>query len=173
LVAFVISNKDKSFELTLAKTCKTLYGRYEQHDKEKTAVVLYDPKSLYLDYAENIKALQLFGWLRLKFASIRNSQNSNCPVKMLCLNQDFDVPKELDCMCVNSLTILSSLERDFTSTISFVEKFSNLKSLSFISATFNNDVIVSIVPKLSFLGFISLDHCKMASSHLKIFENFC
>jgi hypothetical protein len=174
IITITMLIEHKNFEVTLAKTCKTLYGHYEQHYEDKTAVVLCDLKSVYLQCAESIKALQLHhGWLRLKFFSIReDSQSSKYPMKNLCLNQELKILKESDYVCTNALIIASSIRDSIKLTTSFVEKFSNLKSLSLISVTFNNDVIVSTVPKLSFLEFISLDDCKMASDHLKTFENY-
>jgi hypothetical protein len=164
-----MSIEDKNFELTLAETCKTLYERYEQHYKEKTAVLLHNPWSKF-NSDHCIKALRLFyGWLRLKLASIRDSESSNCPIKIVCLNGELKVPKNLDCVYINPLIISSYFE--LMRSISNIEKFSNLKSLSLISATLNNDVIVLIVPRLSFLEFISLNTCEMANGHSKIFEN--
>ena len=42
-----MSFKDKSFELALAKTCKTLYERYELYYEKQTAIVLYDPQDKF------------------------------------------------------------------------------------------------------------------------------
>ena len=55
-----MSFKDKSFELALAKTCKTLYERYELYYEKQTAVVLYDPRDKFSYYSNSIKALQLY-----------------------------------------------------------------------------------------------------------------
>ena len=124
-----------------------------------------------IHYDNSIKALQLRnGWVRLKFTPILDSQSSNCPVKILCLNGALKVPKKLNCACIDAL-IVSSFEEKFMPTISFVENFSNLKSLSLEYVILNDDII-SMVSKLSLLEFISLYHCKMANGHLpKIFEN--
>ena len=164
-----MSFKDKSFELALAKTCKMLYERYELYYEKKTAVVLYDPQDKFSYYANSIKALHNYmsrnGWVRLKFTPILDSQSSNCPVKILCLNGALKVPKELNCACIDAL-IVSSFEEKFMPTISFVENFSNLKSLSLEYVILNDDII-SMLSKLSLLEFISLYHCKMANGHLQ------
>ena len=81
-----------------------------------------------------------------------------------------NVPKELNCTCIDALIIVSFFQRELMPTISFVEKFSNLKSLKLEYIILNSDGI-SMVSKLSLLEFISLNHCKMVNSHLKIFEN--
>ena len=99
-----MSFKDKSFELALAMTCKMLYERYELYYEKKTAVILYDPRDNLFSYANSIKALHnhmsQHGWVRLKFTPILDSQSSNCPVKILCLNGEFKVPKEVE-LCVH------------------------------------------------------------------------
>ena len=85
--------------------------------------------------------------------------------------EQLKVPKELNCACIDALIIVSSFNRKFMPTISFVENFSNLKSLRLEHVTLNDD-IMSMVSKLSLLEFISLYSCKMANGHLsKIFEN--
>jgi hypothetical protein len=163
LFLYIASFMDKHSELALAKTRKTLYTRYEKHYKGKTAVVLYDPQSKDPDYARNIKALQLHhGWPRLKYASISDSQISNCPVKILYLNGELKAPEKLDCVCVNSL-IFPSL-REFELNISFVEKFPNLQSL-LLNQVILNDNGISTISKLS-LKFICLVNCDMTFNHL-------
>ena len=123
LIAIIMPSKNKSFELALGMTCKTLYGRYELYYEKKTAVVLYGPRDKFYSYNRNIKALQLRNdWLRLKFTPIWDSQSSNCPVKILCLNGDPKVPKEFNCACVNALIIISPFEGKRMSYITFVEK---------------------------------------------------
>jgi hypothetical protein len=159
------------FELKVAKTCKTLYECYEQFYKEKTAVVLYYPKSMYLysTYADNIKFLQRHhDYLRFKFVSIRNSASSNCPVKIVCLNQDLDVPKRLDCLCANTLVACSfepySFEPCYTELNASFKMFKNLKSLSLCNVIFNNSAF-SIISSLPSIEFIQLKSCKI-SNHL-------
>ena len=171
LFAIIMSFKDQSFELVLATTCKILYERYELYYEKQTVVVLYDPKNEFSSYANTIKALQLRnGWIRLKFTTILDSQSSNCPVKILCLNGLLQVPKELNCACIDALIISLSREKFMLTTISFIGEFSNLKSLRLEYTILNNDGI-SMVSKLSLLEFISLYICEMANGHLlKIFE---
>ena len=111
LTAIIMSFKDKSFELALATTCKTLYERYELYYEKKTVVVLYDPWDRFSNYNDNIKALQLRnGWLRLKFTTIWDSLSSNCPAKILCLNGEQKVPKKLDHACIDALIVSSFKE---------------------------------------------------------------
>ena len=94
LIAIIMSFKDKGFELAFARTCKTLYKRYELYYEKQTAAVLYNPWDRFIDYNDNTKVLQLQnGWLRLKFTPMWDLQSSNCPVKILCLNGTFGVPK--------------------------------------------------------------------------------
>jgi hypothetical protein len=116
------------FELTLAKTCKALYDRYEQYYENRTAVVLYDPQHEFSCYDENTKEFRLcHGWLHLKFALILDSQISNCPIKILCLNGKLKAPENLDCVCVNSF-IIRHFFVELIPTISLIGKFLNLKS---------------------------------------------
>jgi hypothetical protein len=172
----VLSNKDKNFELTLAKTCKTLYWYYEQYYEKKTAVVLRDPQSEHSDYSQSIKEFQLHhGWLRLKFASIWDSQSSNCPVKILCLKKKSKMPKELDCRCIDAF-VMTFIEPHRPSppanevlNASFAEKFAKLKSLT-LDFTILGDDEISMISEFSLLGFISLQCCTMTIGHLKIFE---
>ena len=78
------------------------------------------------------------------------------------------MPKELDYACIDALIVSSP---KFMPTISFNEKFSNLKSLSFNNVTFNDDRI-SMHSKLSLLEFISLEKCRLTNDHLsKLFED--
>jgi hypothetical protein len=152
------------FKPELAQTCKTLYECYEQFYKEKTAVVLYDPKSKYINYAKSIESLRLrHRCLHLKFVSISDSASSNCPVKIVCLNQDFDVSKEVDCLCANALIAHSSMPRHGELNASF-DMFTNLSSLSLCHVIFGNNAF-SIICSLSSIKFIQLKLCKI-HSHL-------
>ena len=167
----MLSSKDQKSALALARTCKTLYGRYEQYYEKQTAVVLYDPWDKLHLYNDTIKALSLQnGWLRLKFVLISNSQNNNCPVKILCLGEGFNVLPKFDYARIHAV-IVSSFTGKFIPTISFAENFSNLRSLCLNGAVFNGGEI-SMISRLPLLKFISLRNCKMTNIHpSKIFEN--
>jgi hypothetical protein len=126
-------------------------------------VLYYSCRKNFYFYNE-IELLQLFhGCLRLKFSSIWDSGNSDDPVKILCLNQDLDVPKGLDYLCVNALMIISSTPCHIKLNIS-VEMFKNLKSLSLYRTIFDDNAF-SIISSLSFIEFILLRYCKI-DSHL-------
>jgi hypothetical protein len=159
-----VSIEDKNSQLMLAKTCKTLYGRYELHYKDETAVVLYNPQSKYDDFCGDINLFQLFnGCLRLKFSSIRDSESSDYPVKILCLNQDSNVPRELDCLSANALIMVPSRSRHITLNAS-LETFTQLMSLSLSHVIFD-DKAFSIVSNFSSIEFIKLKSCKI-DNHL-------
>jgi hypothetical protein len=158
----ILSMKDKNSQLILAKTCKTLYERYELHYKDKTAVVLYNPRREYDDFIDDIGTLQFHhGWLRLKFSSIRDSESSNYP-KILCLNRYFDMPKESDYLCAIAL-IPSSSKPKYIELNASLEMFTRLKSLSLCNVNFD-DVAFSIISNL-LIEFIQLKLCKI-DNHL-------
>jgi hypothetical protein len=169
IIAMVLI-EDKNFELTLAKTCKKLYECYEHYYQGKTAAVIYKPRHKFSIYEDFIKVHQLHhGWLRLKFASISDSQSSNCPVSILCLHGELNMLEKLDCVCVNSLIIRHSYKKSMPA-VSIVESFSNLKSLIFDNVSLD-DHDISMISKLS-LEFIYLKYCGMTSGHLQeIFEH--
>jgi hypothetical protein len=171
LFAIIMLLIDKHSELSHAKTCKALYEHYEKYYEKKTAVIIYDPLGKYLDYTENIKAFQLHhGWLRLKFASISDSQSSNCPVKVLHLRKECKGLEKLDYVCINALIMEPFFENATFQSVSFLEKFSNLRSLS-LNTILKDDMILTF-SKLPILEFISLYRCKMITDHLqKIFEH--
>jgi hypothetical protein len=159
-----------SFELILAKTCKTLYERYEQYYKMRTAVILYDPHN-ELPHTQNIKALQSHHrWLRLKFDSTWNSQTNSCPIKYLCLYGAIGAPEKLDLGCVTSLMIGSSSVKELMPTIPIIKKFTNLGSLSLDNVILCSNGI-SMLSKLS-LKFIYLKRCNIDGHLQEIFENY-
>ena len=101
-----------------------------------------------------------------------NVQNSyEYPVKALCLNEVFNLPNGLDCASIHTLIMDFYSEGTLSQlSVSFFGKFSNLKSLRLNGSTFNDDMI-SMVSKLSLLGFISLHGCTMANDYLsKLFK---
>ena len=128
---------------------------------------------MFFYYNSSIKALQLRnGWLRLKLTSIWDSQSSNCPIKILYLDGELKMPKELDYASFNALVIIPRFARSLSQlSVSSLENFSNLRSLRLNSLSFNNDMM-SMVSKLSLLEFISLYKCRVANDLLlKIFES--
>jgi len=174
LIATIMLFKYKRLELKLARTCKTLYERYELYYENKTVIALYDSQNRFYDYDGNIKALHhrmsRHGWVRFKLSPILDLQSSNCPAKNLCLNRALNVPKMLNCACIDAL-IISPFKGKFMPTISFVESFSNLKCLTLKFFILDNDRM-SIVSKLSLLECIYLYECEMTNDLPKIFENY-
>jgi hypothetical protein len=167
LIMTIMSFMDKRSKLAFAKARRTLYGHYEQYYRDKTAVIRYNPRSSYSNFLDDIELLQLSnGCLRLKFSLIRNSESSDYSVKILCLNQDFDVPKESDYLCANALIIIPSMPRCVELTAS-LKAFTNLKSLSLRNVNFDDDAFPIIYS--SFIESIYLNYRKMTSSQL--FEN--
>jgi hypothetical protein len=129
-IIVVVSFMDKHSELPPAKTWKTLYGHYKLYYKEKTVVVQCTPKREYDYFWDSIRTLQLFhGCLRLKFSSTWwDSETSNYPIKILCLNQEYDVPKELDYLSTDAPILTSEL--DYNELTASLKIFTKLKSLS-------------------------------------------
>jgi hypothetical protein len=159
----IMSIKDEDSQLMLAETCKMLYEHYELHYKDKTAVVLCDPQSNYADFYNDVKLFQLFnGCLRLKFSSIGDLDSSDYPVKILCLNQDSDLPKGLNNMCVHALVIISPVRRriELNELNDTLKTFATLRSLSLSHAVFSDNAF-SKIPNFSSIEFIILRSCKI------------
>jgi hypothetical protein len=155
----IVSIKDEDSQLILAKTCKPLYECYERHYKDKTAVVLYNPKKEYHYFKFNIRRFQLLnGCLRLKFSSIWDPETDNYLIKILCLNQKYNVP-ELDHLSIDAL-ITFSPPPDYIELIASLTMFTRLNSLSLCRVIFDNNALLRI-SNLSSIKFIQLEHCKI------------
>jgi hypothetical protein len=138
-----------------------LYGYYELHYMEKTAIVLCSLRRKYSYFDNDIELLKLLnGCLRLKFSSIRNSESSGYPVKVVYLNQDFDMPKELDYLCANTLIMVPSKLRHRMELTASLEMATKLKLFGLCNVLFNYDAF-SIISSLSLTGFIQLESCKV------------
>jgi hypothetical protein len=148
--AAVVPFKGHNLELLVVGTCKHLYELYKQHYKEQTTLVLYHPEDERSLYSGYIKSLYRDGnqrlWLRTRFISISDYKDDNYPMKILCLNQMFDLPDGLNFKSFDALIMIFYCFRlrKFTADSSFLEKFSKLTSI-----TLKNDYYYSYVDKLT------------------------
>jgi hypothetical protein len=157
----IISLMSEYSELELSKTCKMLYGRYEQHHIKKTAVVVYTPERKYDYFSNGINALRLFnGWSRLKYDSW-DPMNGNYPIKILCLNIRYDVPTELDILNTDALVLFSKPKYHIELAVS-LKVFTKLKSLSLVSVDLSDDAF-SALSNPSLIESIHLESCAINS----------
>ena len=177
LFTIMASFMDTESQLAFAHTCKTVYAYHKQQCKEETFTLVCDPqcdKSLNSQYIKALeRCMSQTGWagvkVTLKIVSVDPQNNYDHPIRALCLNESFQLPNGLDCASLNALIISFSL-KEIMPNISFLEKFSNLKSLRLKHVIINDDTM-SMLSKLPLLKFISLSNCKMTKVHLsKIFE---
>ena len=170
---------DAESQFALAHTCTMLYNYHKHQCKEQSFTLLCNSRFRTCISSEYIKALERYmsqtGWMGLKITlnmARLNAQNSyEYPVKALYLYEVVNLPNGLDCTSVNALMIDYYFEEALSQrNISFLGKFSNLTSLKLRSFIINDDT-VSMVSKLSLLGFIFLYKCSMTNGRLsKLFE---
>jgi hypothetical protein len=128
--------KGQSSELLIARTCKHLYELYKQYHEGRTALVLCHPRDERSIYSDHLESLYRHRnpdlWLRTKFISISDYEGDNYPVKILCLNQMFDLPDRLNYKSFDALIMIfyHHVLRKFTADIFFFEKFTNLTSIT-------------------------------------------
>jgi hypothetical protein len=108
------------------------------------------------------RRMSQIGWSGLKITlnvvSTKFLNNCDSSIKVLSLNESFELPDGLDCKSLDTLLIFFDLGKIMPSSISFFEKFSNLRSFRLNNATINNN-IVSILSKLPSLKAIYLYKC--------------
>lgn len=172
LVASIMSFKEKSFELALARICKALYELYEQHYGELTVTILYESHCILSITPYFIKTLKCLmsqsDWIRLKSIPICEFQNKNSPIKILYLDEAPKLSIELDCTSLDVTIIAFSSVKESMPIISLFKKFSNLRSLELKNISFGS-YEKSMFSKLISLEFISLNKCDL--THCDLFAN--
>ena len=175
LFTMIASFMNTESQLALAYTCKTIYDYYKQQHKILT--LLCDSRLVTLIASECIKTLERCmgqtGWagvkVILKLVSVDPQNNYKHPIGALCLDEPFQLPNGLDCASLNALIIESYWTKNMPN-ISFLETFTNLKSLILKHVSIDHDEMLTF-SKFPLLKFISLNRCKMFKVHLsKIFK---
>jgi hypothetical protein len=164
---------DIKSQLALAVTCTMLYAYRNRNYEKKTFTLLYDSEfnSIPDRYIRAIgRRMCQTAWITvkaiLKVAPLSDHNNCEHDVKALHLNSMFNLPNTLDCASLNTLMVRFDSNALFSEqSVSFLEKFRNLKSLRLSNANFSGSSC-DIISTLSLLEFISLDRCDMGNGHL-------
>jgi hypothetical protein len=112
------------------------------------------------------------GWATVKVLikeiSTVSQSNNGYPIRALCLGKSLQFPSELKCKSINALIVSepsrfelpSTLPTTSTLSISFLEKFPNLKIVR-LSNTIIDENIAPVLSKISLLKVISLKYCEI------------
>jgi hypothetical protein len=175
LFTFIAPFLDSESQLALAHTCTKIYGYHKKKCRE-IVVLLHGLQNSLLFRSEHRKVLARWlgetGWAAMKVipteVSIDSQNNNSHLLRTLCLNSSFQLPNGLNCKSIDILILEHSLYSLLT--ISFWEKFPNLKIVSLTNIIFNENII-SALSMLSLLEIISLNLCIMSDDCLsKIFK---
>jgi hypothetical protein len=179
LFLLIMSLISTEAHLELAHTCKELHDYYKQSYSKPILTVLCKVQH-HVEITKYIRVLERrmhqSGWIRTKVKSKMVSEkdaqnNSEYPIKVLCLYNTSQLPTGLDYVNLNALVMEFPCRENSMPSISF-EGLKNLKSLSLFSANFSGDMML-MLSKLPLLEFISLSYCTMAEGDFtKIFELF-
>jgi hypothetical protein len=179
LLTMIASFMNTKSQLALAHTCKTMYCYHKEKCKEEIITFLCCPP-IDINFECYYKVLKHWlsepGWAAVKpiFKRISTDSQSNdsCLIRALYLYNSLQFPSKLKCENINALMLNFFPRVSSTSlSISFLEKFPNLKML-WLSNVIINENIVSALSTLSLLNIITLDQCEITDDYLsKIFES--
>jgi hypothetical protein len=179
LFTIIASFIDTESQLALAHTCKKIYNYHKEKYREETATFLCSVRRINeyskYQYCKVLKRwLSETGWTTveviLEEISTDSQSNNDYPIRALCSDESHELSNELKCESINALILdFSFLESSSLRSISFLEKFSNLKILRFSNIIIDKN-IVPVLSKISLL-IISLNYCEIIGNCLsKIFE---
>jgi len=162
----------------LALICRKLLTFYNDCVTDQDYTLLCDlqfDRNLISKYMEALRrnwSCQI-NWNRTK-ANIKMgcvSEMDNCIyplIRGLCLKEPFTLPKNLNYAAIDDITLQFLDDKGITPSISFLEKFPNLKSLRLENATFNDALLLTISERS--LHSLSLNACTMADYVPKMVE---
>jgi hypothetical protein len=151
---------DTKSQLSLAHTCKTIYGYHKEHYREEVATFFCNiPSYIYSKYLLE-RWLSETGWAAMKVTlqeiSTDSQSNNSHPIRALGLNESSQLPNELNYERINILILRFDPYKPPTLEIfSLLKKVSNLKILMLFNVAINEN-IVSVLLSLSSLEIISL-----------------
>jgi hypothetical protein len=155
-----------------AKISKEIYKLYELYYRNRTAVVLYNPRENYNRYARSIEEIRLHsGCVRLKFIPMLDFKSSSYPMEILCLDQASKMPNGLECYKhVNALIIRAPVNGNRIKTkSSFAKQFKKLNLLC-LSNVFLSDKGATKLSRFPSLECIIMNECLIVSHQLEKFE---
>ena len=174
---------DAKSHLALARTCKTLYNYYNGSDKEQPFTFLCDTECCESEFSYYTKIVKSYidhttGWGGVKFilkTVSTNLQNSlEHPIKALLLDKSFKLPNGLDYTSLNVLILEFSDKTGGSKPKLSLGNFSNLKSLTLVSAILNDNVM-SMLAEIPLLKVLYLYCCTIGndnSQKMKMFKHW-